>query len=103
MKEDSEELGKCGDPIKQRISGVMTEDTKLYTRCLRWKIEKSAVHTQSTNLDKVKCPKGSSGGSDREGDFAAQPPWRISRFTHFNLYMLCSSTQLNPSIIAFCL
>ncbi|PTN11559.1 replication endonuclease [Nitrosomonas aestuarii] len=75
MKEDSEELGKYGDPIKQRISGVMTEDTKLYTRCLRWKIEKCVVDKSSTNLDKVKFPNGSDGGCDREGDFAAQPPW----------------------------
>ncbi|SFL21852.1 hypothetical protein SAMN05216302_104324 [Nitrosomonas aestuarii] len=76
MKEDSEEPGKYGDPIKQRISGVMTEDTRLYTRCLRWKIEKCAVNTQSTIQDKVKYPNGSSsGGSDREGDFAAHPPW----------------------------
>ncbi|HNP52868.1 MAG TPA: replication endonuclease, partial [Nitrosomonas nitrosa] len=61
---------------KQKISGVMTGDTKIYTRCLRWKIEKCVANTQSTILDKVKCPNGSSGGgSDREGDFAAQPPW----------------------------
>jgi Bacteriophage replication gene A protein (GPA) len=75
IKEDSNELGKYGDPIKQRTCGVMTEDMKLYTRCLRWKIEKCVVDQSSTNLDKVKFPNGNGGGCDREGDFAAQPPW----------------------------
>jgi hypothetical protein len=75
IKEDSAELGKYGDPIKQRICGVMTDDMKLYTRCLCWKIEKGVVDKSSTNLDKVKFSKRGGGGCDREGDFAAQPPW----------------------------
>lgn len=75
IKEDSNELGKYGDPIKQRICGVMTDDLKLYTRCLRWKIEKCVVDKSSTNLDKVKFPKGSGGGCGRKNAVAAQPPW----------------------------
>lgn len=78
IKEDGNELGKYGDPIKQRTCGVMTDDLKLYTRCLRWKIEKCVVDSPSTNLDTVKFPKGSGSGCDRKGDFAAQPPWSSS-------------------------
>jgi replication gene A protein len=73
LKEDREEPGKYGDPIKQRICGIQTEDHQLRTRFYRWHIVKAVTDTQSTERLEAKRPSGS--GSDHEDAFAAKPPW----------------------------
>ncbi|SFL09537.1 Bacteriophage replication gene A protein (GPA) [Nitrosomonas aestuarii] len=72
MKEESTELGKYGDPIGQKISGVETDTIQLPTRLHQWRIERCSVYTES-DRQSAKRPNGSA--SDREAAFAAKPPW----------------------------
>ena len=66
-------MGRYGDPIVQRISGVQTEAIQLSASLHKWRIEKAVMDEQSTKRLDAKRPCGS--GSDHEAVFAAQPPW----------------------------
>jgi replication gene A protein len=84
FKEDIDEPGKYGDPIKQRICGIRIEGLELRTRFYRWRIEKTVTDKQSTERVDAKCPSGSA--SDREDAFAAKPPWSsVNNCTQYKL------------------
>jgi replication gene A protein len=87
FKEDLEEPGKYGDPIKQRICGIRTGGLELRTRFYRWHIVKAVTDKQSTERLDAKRPSGSA--SDREDAFAAKPPWSsVNNCTKDNNYFI---------------
>ena len=59
MKIESKELGKYGDPIGKKISGVETDTIQLPTRLHQWQFQKITVDTEPPERRSAKRPSGS--------------------------------------------
>lgn len=74
LKTESQEPGKYGDPIGNKIIGVQTTSIQVLTRLHQWRIEKGVVISKEELMGKA-ARRSRGSDSDREAALAALPPW----------------------------